>query len=629
MARLLAVCFFVLSCSSFVEAQEPAVPDSDRISEIARWLPDEPSGRLPSLDDRDAWARIARYAQYRDSVKEAEALLKEPIPDTTDALYQEFSRDGNRSRYERVYFAKIRRMRTLVVAEGIENQGRFLPALEATCLAICEMRSWLLPAHDGNLDNFHGKVVTIDLFASELGWDLAEIRSAFGGRLSEEMRARIDSELKRRIFDPYERMVRGGKPWMWWLTGTNNWNAVCLCNVTGAHLAAMDSRQGRAFAVAAAEKHIASFFRGFTADGYCSEGIGYWNYGYGFFVRLGHLVGTATDWKVDLFELPKARPAAVFSRRIEVTPGGYPSFADCSVDASPDVTLMAYVNRKMDLGWPEFERWITLSARPLGDFGIFDFLADEDALPKRLWPEQPPRDWFEEAGILICRTATEAEATRPAFGAALKGGHNAEHHNHNDIGSFVVFVGEETPLVDPGGEVYTRRTFGGRRYDSGVLNSFGHPVPRVAGQLQRTGGAAAANVLSTEFTDEADTIRFDLTSGYPVETLTRLHRTFRFQRTPSPQLTVTDEVEFTRPEEFETALVTFGPWSQIDADTLSFGDGEQAVTVQLSAGGTEFEVKSEEIHEDLARGRVPTRIAVAAKEPISKATFTTVIRPAE
>ena len=146
-----------------------APPEVDRIARVVEWLPAEPEGIFPPLGDRAAWERIARYANYRGTVADAAALLERPIPDTTDELYLEFSRNGNRSRYQRVYFDRVRRMRTLVVAEGIENRGRFLPALEETCLAICEMRSWLLPAHDADLSNFHGKSVTIDLFTSELG----------------------------------------------------------------------------------------------------------------------------------------------------------------------------------------------------------------------------------------------------------------------------------------------------------------------------------------------------------------------------------------------------------------------------------------------------------------------------
>jgi len=84
------------------------------------------------------------------------------------------------------------------------------------------------------------------------------------------------------------------------------------------------------------------------------------------------------------------------------------------------------------------------------------------------------------------------------------------------VGSFVVALGRSTPLVDPGAEVYTARTFSGRRYESKLLNSFGHPVPRIAGQLQRTGRKAAAGVLRTDWTDAADTLVLDLRSAYAV-----------------------------------------------------------------------------------------------------------------
>ncbi len=101
--------------------------------------------------------------------------------------------------------------------------------------------------------------------------------------------------------------------------------------------------------MAAAEKYITNFLSGFTEDGYCSEGIGYWNYGYGCFVRLGHMLQGATGGQVDLFAIPKARSAGLFARRMEITPGVYPAFADCSVGSTPSREIMAYVSRHYEL----------------------------------------------------------------------------------------------------------------------------------------------------------------------------------------------------------------------------------------------------------------------------------------
>ena len=148
-----------------------------------------------------------------------------------------------------------------------------------------------------------------------------------------------------------------------------------------------------------------------------------------------------------------------------------------------------------------------------------------------------------------------------SFAVAVKGGHNDEFHNHNDLGSYVVLVGGKIVAGDPGGEVYTARTFSKHRYDSKVLSSYAHPVPVVDGQLQGTGRKFAAKIVRTDFTDAKDEIVFDLTAGYPVKTLKRLLRTFIFDRA-AKRFTVRDEVEFSEPTAFAEA------WISRDAKTL-------------------------------------------------------------
>ena len=125
-------------------------------------------------------------------------------------------------------------------------------------------------------------------------------------------------------------MITTGKPPMWWLTSKMNWNSVCLAGVTGAALTSIESPQRRAFFAASAEKYIQYFLEGFTPDGYCSEGVGYWNYGFGHFVMLAETIKQATGGKVDLLAPKRIRPIALFGRRMEILPGVYPAFADCT-----------------------------------------------------------------------------------------------------------------------------------------------------------------------------------------------------------------------------------------------------------------------------------------------------------
>jgi hypothetical protein len=263
------------------------------------------------------------------------------------------------------------------------------------------------------------------------------------------------------------------------------------------------------------------------------------------------------------------------------------------------------------------------------ELGIYGFAnsATRTAEPKETAAPAPAlRDWFSDAGILICRPAS---GTKNGLGVALKGGHNAEHHNHNDVGSFVVAVGGKTPLLDPGGEVYTARTFSNQRYTSGVLNSLGHPVPRVAGKLQKTGHSAAAGVLDTRFTDATDTLVLDIRAAYGVEELASLKRTFVYSREGSGSLTVVDEVGFTSPQTFDTALITFSKWEKVADDRLLIGEGTGAVEVAVSTDGQAWELQPEEIHEDLSGGRVPVRLGIVLTKVVERARVTVKITPVE
>ena len=236
---------------------------------------------------------------------------------------------------------------------------------------------------------------------------------------------------------------------------------------------------------------------------------------------------------------------------------------------------------------------------------------------------QELRNWFSEAGILICRP-NDPES---GLGVALKGGHNSEHHNHNDVGSYVVALAGKTPLVDPGGEIYTARTFSKDRYVSGVLNSFGHPVPRIGETLQRKGRVAEAKVLKTEFNDQTDTVVLDLRAAYPVTGLTKLERTFVFSRVGRGSLTVTDKVELDEATAFETALITFSEWER-NGNCLRIGSNDSAVNVEIDSHGADFTLEDTEIHENLSRGRVPIRLAVKIDQPVTSAQVTLTITPA-
>ena len=106
-----------------------------------------------------------------------------------------------------------------------------------------------------------------------------------------------------------------------WFTVTNNWNSVCLAGVTGAALALLPDKEERAYFVAMAEKYQAYGMKGYADDGYCSEGVGYYNYGFAAYLLLREEVCRATQGQIDFFRLPKFVHLAQYGKNIQILNG--------------------------------------------------------------------------------------------------------------------------------------------------------------------------------------------------------------------------------------------------------------------------------------------------------------------
>lgn len=588
------------------------------MKEVVAMLQTKPIGVGRPVSDRVAWEKLAGLDSFKKMVRDAESLSKEPIPEQPDELFLDYSKTGNRVRWEAVARKRRGRLRVFALAECLENQGRFVKPLEDAIEAVCQERTWVMPAHDRNLENFHGKSVNIDLVSSAIGWELATIDYLLADKLSAKTRKMIRDNVRKRVLDPFLAMIRGKREKDWWLTTTNNWNAVCLAGVVGTSLAIVESREERAEFIRAGIEYSKNYLKGFGADGYCSEGLAYWNYGFGSYVALAETVMQVTGGKIDMFRGKEVGRPAAFGEGIEIMNGVYPAFADCNVDVQPDVKIMAYLNRKYGLGLSGAGNETVSAQGPLSQILLHGFPNSasgmKTTLPKRSAAEL--RTWFDSSGILICRPGKN---TACRMGVALKGGHNAEHHNHNDVGSFVVVVGKSPVLLDPGSEVYTGRTFSDKRYDSKVLNSFGHPVPVVAGKLQQAGREAYADVIRTEFTEESDTLVIDIKSAYPVKELKKLVRTFIYSRSGKGSLTVIDEVEFSTSREFGNALITLGEWKKEEDGKISVSDGVESVLVDIKVNGAEFSVSSEELKEEVRTKKLPMRIGINLARPVTGA----------
>jgi hypothetical protein len=600
--------------------------DAKNIDAMTAMLSDGVFAFGPRIDDRNAWAKLDRQPEIHAMIAKAVELMSKPLPEVGDDLFLKFSRTGNRTDYEKAYFDRTERLTPLVIAECIEHHGRFIPAIETLVAAFSEQKTWMLPAHDSKLDNFHGNASDIDLFSSELACALANASYVLGDTLSSQSRETIDRNIRRRVLDPFREMVTGKRKPNGWITVNNNWNAVCLANVLGAALATLPDKHDRAIFAAACGQNSTHYLDGFTPDGYCVEGLGYWNYGFGNYMRLCELLYQATDGKVDCFAREKVREIAEFPRKLMIVDGVYPAYGDAHLDVKPWPPLAEFVDRRFALPSANISPK-SLATSTGGNLSeTLMFFAPNSATPRKMIaPAEPAlRDWFPDAEVLTCRPGANPHAT---LAASIKGGRNGVSHGHDDLGSFVLVVGNIPLLLDPGAEVYTARTFSKDRYKSAVINSFGHNVPLVAGRLQISTTKAEAKILNRDFRDASDTLTMDLTSAYPAPELVQLTRKFTYDRTDSGSLTIEDECHFSTPAPFGIQFITFGHWKQTSPTQLLVWQNDQVVQIDLDAGGNALVFSSQLIEEDLPGKERPTHISVNLANPRENIVLKSVMRP--
>ncbi len=639
--RALVIIATVVLCGVERAVADTVEERERRIDEIAGWLAEKPKADGARFGDRAAWERLALMPEASGVIAEAGEIVGLPIPEMPDALYLEFTRNGVRINYENLYFERERRFGRLMLAECMEGKGRFLPKLCEYIDAFCAMRSWTLPAHDPRLTSFEGKP-HIDLFSADLALVLAQACDIMRDVLPQKQRDMIAAECDRRVFLPYLFLARnfrdGAKratmDYNWWYDCRLNWNSVCHSCAVRAALALVADRRTRAEFIASAESAVPFALSAYLSDGYCTEGMGYWDYGYGHHVMMGLAVRAATGGKVDFFSDSKNRLASQYAYGFQLEPFKSPPFADGV--ASPSLGVLSLIRQV----YPE------LTCAEVEGFSLFGadgnralVRSPQSFMVLRAFGQEPPRTvgcgsmadmlgartWFPAAQVLVARA--RRKGCKESLSLAIKGGHNAELHNHNDLGSYTIMLDGVEMCGDPGKEVYTRRTFSDRRYDSKILNSYGHPVPVVGGRLQQEGGDFKAEVLRTDFTEGLDTIAYDLTKAYDAPDLKSLVRTVVFDR-EKMTVDIEDAVEFSKPSAFEVPIVTYRDCEGDVASgrfVLCHPDGGRSLAVSVS-GSAPIAFRSEKI-ENAGLSAV-TRLGFGFSEPVAQATLKMSYTPA-
>ncbi len=567
------------------------------------------------IDNRQIWDSMHASGDFMHLINSADDFLDEPYPQLTDEIYLSFFNSNDSERSKNLIVKRRNILSTWVLAECLTDDGKYLGAIKHAILDIIALKSWNFPAEDRQKTNFHGTQYTINLSPAAYAHELAQTMYLLGDRLDNTLRKKLLKSLYIRVFDPALQAVEtnnANKAFVS-LTNTGNHNAVTLSGVTGAALCVINSPIERAKFVAMAERYILNSFQGYLDDGYCTEGISYFNYGFNHIILLRENILQATGNSLDIFSNnEKIKKIALFATHMEIANGVFPAIGDCSPYPKPNVNIVEYLNKSLGISNASGEAATIKLIPPLTNLMYFfpnNMLVTTIVAGER--PNIGVRSFFEIGGILNVRSG-DKESKHLA--GCIKGGNNAEKHNHNDLGSFSVVKGDELLMGDPGLPIYTSKQFSPHRYTIKTNASYGHPVPLIDNRQQSAGIDARARIIRKHFTDTLDILEMDISSAYDVPSVNYIIRKFAYKRQPEVCLEVVDSVSFSKPVSYETALITRGTWKQVSETCIEIRKGEEKVTVDIDVPGGRYTVQEETITES----QLPyKRIAIKIDKPFS------------
>ena len=473
---------------------------------------------IPELETADPAALAsAEYAKVViDWINEAPS----EVPATTYTLYRRFRVSGERYGYQDPSIEKRRLLTRHALGVWLGLGESHLADCNDLIWSICEETTWVLPAHENSAP------WNIDLFAAETAVELAHVLLLLADRLPEEVRQRVQSEVKGRVLDPYLSHAHD----YWWNRGSNNWTGVCAGSIGQTFLLLEPDVDRQAQALQLVLEQLERFLdKAFGEDGVSLEGIRYWNFGLSHLVEFAEMLNVRTGGAIDLLAHEKLEAIAQYPAVAAVGKRAFAAFAD-SDEASEVLAFLA-----SRLAARTGVQALLDQAGDAKPDGAIDWRCTTVLRNLLWWPGETgasPRieDAYLPGSGIIKVTGRAAE--KPVVLVA-KAGHNAEPHNNNDVGSFILRIGGVTYLCDPGKGLYSRDYFGPKRYENVFANSYGHSVPRIGGRLQKA-GSEYAGVLEKQ---GEKAFRIALEKAYPIPNLTKAERTLALHDDGSLQMT--------------------------------------------------------------------------------------------
>jgi len=503
---------------------------------------------VPPSHDRRTWDRLAPAVVGAVGAA-AEAERGTPWPQPLATQYARVWRDGDRTVYEAQVFARERRLARATLMAAALGDPAWVDEVADGVQLFCEQSSWCWPAHDHDAHR-RGDVVpaatdaVLDLGAGEVAGALAWVDHLLGDRLDDRvpgLRRRVRHEVRRRVLDPFVRRT----DWGWLTPPLSNWTAWIHTNVLTAALALLDDPGERADVVARVAGGIDDYLGSLPPDGAIDEGYGYWWAGAARALEALTLLEHATGGWLDASAVPVVRALVDYPHRVQLGDRWYLAVADGVARPSPAQPWHVLHAWAVRTGADEAAAHAAASHARADDGALGEHSTLARAVQAATytgWPESTPGvplvadAWWDSTQVALARTRA-GEAT--GLTLTVKGGHNDESHNHDDVGSVTVAVDGVPVVVDPGRPTYDAGTFGPHRYDRWTMQSSWHSVPTVRGAQQPPGRQFRARDVSRTVGVSTE-VRLDLADAYPAGLLDRWTRTATLDR-GAGRVVVSDE----------------------------------------------------------------------------------------
>ncbi|HEX6683632.1 MAG TPA: heparinase II/III family protein [Candidatus Limnocylindrales bacterium] len=550
---------------------------------------------VPPAGDRRVWALDRLHGPtVRDLSRRAEAEFGTPWAVPLAHQYARVFRDGDRDEYEQVVFAFYRRLSRAAVMAAVTLDPRWIDEVGDGVTLLCELSSWCWPAHDDTRRKYGSVVPTVtdpylDLGAGEVAAQLAWLDHLLGEQLDERipgLRGRIRYEVDRRVLTPF--VERRDWHWLGLDGNAHNWCSWIHGNVLVAALQLEEDAERRDRIVDLAIGGLDRYVAALPPDGAIDEGYTYWWFGACRALEALDVLAHASGGK--LGGVPEAlRQTIAFPHRMHLGGGWYVNHADGWArppDNQPWHALHRAARRTGDQAAQAHAAAQLSAEAPIVEesHGLGQLLR---GLTDRAWlavagagggSSPLPREvWLASTQVFVARGEQGSAA---GLTLAVKGGHNDEHHNHNDVGSVIVAMDGVPVLVDAGRPTYTAQTFGPDRYRIWTMQSAWHNVPRIRGTEQGVGRAFAAHEVSTV----DGSVSLDLAAAYPRDDIRSWRREATLHR-DTGRVTVTDRWELD-PIDGEGEPTRLH-W--LAAGHVEVGDGQATITPMGTPGMVKLE----------------------------------------